>query len=675
VVIATLFGRRSEQISRLYFADLLGAGIACAIVVSLLGSIGPPATVFLAGLVLALVGVRIAARRRSRALPAGIVVAVLLATPIIAPGLLPDPRTDATKGDVTGDSIVYSSWSPLFRVDVAQLSPDVRVLFHDGLLGSGILRWDGEKASLAEKGFDRDPRAFPFAVTGTSPKDVLIIGAAGGHEVLASLSFDAEHIDAIELNPVTYSLVTDKMADYGGHLAENPHVNFVKGEGRSYLARKDTHYNLIWYPAPDSYSASNAANAGAFVLSESYLYTREAIRDSLEHLTPNGVIAAQFGEYDYAGKPNRTTRYVGTARDALRKLGVDDPTRHIVVITTPTAGPAVLSTILVKRTPFTDAEIARTVDVVGNVPGSTVRYAPGVPYDEGPVSDVVTVGNEGLDRWYDSYPYDVRPITDNGPFFWNFAPFGDVVKNFGDPIDRRDPEDSVGERVLVLLLVISIVFAAAFLLLPFVVVRDVWGRLPRKGRSAIYFAALGFGFMFFEITLIQRLTLFLGYPTYSLTVTLASILVFTGLGALLSGRLRAPTSRVTGYLAGAIALLTVFYQFALPSITDGFLGWPLALRILVAFVVLAPLGLCLGMFMPLGIRAVAALTTHEREYVAWGWAVNGFASVIGSVLTTILAISFGFRTVLFLALVLYLIALVALRGLLVAARGTAPAPA
>jgi MFS family permease len=211
---------------------------------------------------------------------------------------------------------------------------------------------------------------------------------------------------------------------------------------------------------------------------------------------------------------------------------------------------------------------------------------------------------------------------------------------------------------------VATLFAAVFLLLPFVAIRTVWGVLPGRGRSALYFASIGLGFMFFEITLIQRLVLFLGYPTYSLTVTLASLLIFTGVGALLSERYKHRPRRVLPFMLAAITGLTLFYQFGLPQLTDALLGWPLAPRWLVAFVVLAPLGICLGTFMPLGVGVVAGLTTFSREYVAWGWAVNGFASVVGSALTTIFAMSFGFRVVLFLALIVYLVALIALRGLL-----------
>ncbi|MGH9049863.1 MAG: hypothetical protein ACRDY4_09050, partial [Acidimicrobiia bacterium] len=596
----------------------------------------------------------------------------------VAPGILPDVRGDGLKAELQDRDTSFSEWSPIFRVDAVDVGEDVKLLYHDGLLGSAVYGFDGDlrdpdpDLSNLDR-FDDDPRSVPFEVAGTPPENVMIIGAAGGNEVLASLYFDAGHIDAIELNPVTYDLVTDELADYTGHLAEHPKVNYVRGDGRSYLSRSDEEYELIWYPAPDSYAATNAATAGAFVLSESYLYTSEIIVESLEHLTEDGILAVQYGEVDFAEKPNRTTRYVGTARHALEEFGVDDPSRHILVATSPTeVGGGTLSTILVKARPFTPAEIERFTAGLAAVPEAAVQYGPGLPEQDNPVTKVATLPSGELDAFYDSYRYNVRPITDDGPFFWHFSDFGDVLTNFSDPIDPADPEIFVGERVLVLLLGVATLFAAVFLLLPFVTIRSVWTAFPRKPTSALYFASLGFGFIFFEIVLIQRLVLFLGYPTYSLTVTLSSILIFTGVGALLSGRYEHRADRVVPVLLVAIVGLTVFYLFGLPPLTDALLSWPVLGRAVVAFAVLAPLGICLGTFMPLGLGAVARLTPFSSEYVAWGWAVNGFASVIGAVLTTILAMSFGFRVVMFIALGLYLVALAVLRGLLRAAPIAAP---
>ena len=199
-------------------------------------------------------------------------------------------------------------------------------------------------------------------------------------------------------------------------------------------------------------------------------------------------------------------------------------------------------------------------------------------------------------------------------------------------------------------------FAGVFLLLPLLFVRETWGRIPYKANAAVYFAALGLGFMFFEICLIQKLTLFLGYPTYSLTVTLFSLLVFSGIGSLASRRYAEHRNRALLALLAGIVVLTILYQFGIAHLVDAFVAAPLAARAALAVLVLAPLGLCLGAFMPIGLSTVARLTEHEREYIAWAWAVNGFFSVISSVLATLLAIHIGFTAVVGCALALYVLA-------------------
>jgi hypothetical protein len=249
-----------------------------------------------------------------------------------------------------------------------------------------------------------------------------------------------------------------------------------------------------------------------------------------------------------------------------------------------------------------------------------------------------------------------------------------VLSHIFEPLDVVNPEDVIGERVLLLLLGLAMAYAAIFLLAPFVLVRAQWRAFPAKGVSAIYFAALGLGFMFYEITMIQRLTRFLGYPTYSLTVTLASILFSTGLGALLSQRFTHRARAIMPALVAALAALTIFYRFGLDPMTDALLDTSLTTRVIVSLVVLAPLGLCLGMFMPLGLARVSGMTEHGDQYVAWAWAVNGFFSVIGSVLTTILAMSIGFAAVQLLAFAVYVIAVVAFSRLRQPA-GTPPAGA
>lgn len=665
VVIAALFSRRADAISRLYFADLLGAALACAFVVPLMDFVGTPACILAGACVLAVAAIRLAYGEYRWIAVGASVAAIAAALGVAFPQFLPEPVTAEVKTIKPDTPRLFSKWNSVFRVDLTPnpwtAEDDVRIIHHDGTWGSTLHRFDGDVSSLTR--FDSDERSYAFRVPQAPPRNVLIIGAAGGHEVLASLYFRAEHVTAVELNPVTISLLTDHFADYTGNLARHPRVTLIHDEGRSFLARQAEKYDLIFFVAPDSYAAMNAASAGAFVLSESYLYTVEMIVTSLDHLTPNGIICMQFGEIAYEQKPNRTARYAATAREALGRLGVADPSQHILVATVSSFVPP-SSIVLLKREPFSEMEIDNFLRLSNTIPSAVARHAPrGRELDDGPVNKVISLPSAALDAWYPTYPYNIEPISDDSPFFWHFARFRSVLAGFDAPLAGSDFEDSIGERLLLLMIAISVLFAAAFLLLPFVAIRRTWWQLPAKSRSFGYFGAIGLGFMFFEICLIQKLTLLLGYPTHSLTVTLMSLLVFTGIGSVITPLYARRRDRAVVVLFLVVLGITLFYEFWLGRLITTVLAAPLAVRIVAAVAFVAPLGMSLGAFMPLGLATVAALTEHKEPYVAWGWAVNGFFSVIGSVLTTVLSMALGFKLVLFLGLLSYAVAALLLRSI------------
>jgi hypothetical protein len=658
VIISTIFGARPSEINRLYCADLLGAGLGCVSCIPLIYSLTPPGVVILSGLVFAAASLRLAGGRRTAQVVAAVLIIAWL-VPVVRPSVLPDPVPDSSKTlgsyDPKVSPVIFSQWSSVFRVDVMQhplLGDQSYLINHDGQMGSGLHRFNGDWSTL--KRFDSDPRLLPFRVLEPAPK-VLIIGAAGGHEVLASLYFKADHVTGVELNPVTTSLLTKYFKDYSGRIAENPKVTLINAEGRSFLRRSgpDAKYDLVWFVAPDTYAAMNAATSGAFVLSESYLYTTQMITDSLSHLTEDGIICAMFGEAFFDGKPNRTARYIATAREAFARLGITDFDKHVLVETSPSF--LTLSTILLKKAPFTAEEITRFKRAVGEVQGGVVRYAPDVPTSPAALGDIISLPADQLPAWFEHYPYDVSPVTDNAPFFWHFARFRDSFFASSMRKAHWDLEDAVGERVLIVLLAFVVVFATVFLLMPFLTIRHVWRAIPYKLNAVVYFGALGMGFMFLEVCLIQMLTLFLGYPSYSLSVTLFSLLVFTGVGSFATTRYTGPRNGRLVTLLGGLAVLVVFYQFGLSHVIDLFVGSSLAVRFAVAVAVIAPLGFLLGAFMPIGLDAIAGVTEHKAEYIAWGWAVNGFFSVMSSILSTIIAMSYGFRVVLFIALVVYVI--------------------
>jgi len=667
VILARILSEAPTQVYRLYGADLAGAALACGVAVPLMNQLTPPSAVFAAGAVLVAAALPLARSDAPRLFVPSAALAIALAGVALVPGAAPEPVADRikdlnrTRMQETGSRLLFSRWNPVFRVDVFEKSgfENMYLIAHDGIMGSTLQHFDGDFGRLQR--FDRDPRAYPFRVGKPHPR-VLIIGAAGGHEILASLHFGASHVTGVELNPVTVSLVRDHFADETGRLAEDPRVTLVNAEGRSFLASDSGTYDLIYFVAPDTYAAMNTASSGAFVLSESYLYTKEMIRETLEHLSDDGLICMQFGEFFYERKPNRTARYAATARSALEELGIAEFHKHILVATNPDF--INVSTILIQKAPFTRDQVERFLASVAQMPDARARHAWGLRLDRGVVNRIISLPEEPLQRLLDEHPYDVSPVTDDSPFFWHFARFADA---WGSDFDAQrgllDLEDSIGERVLLAMLAVSAGFAALFLLLPFVVIRQTWTELPFKARTATYFGALGIGFLFFEIVLIQRLTLFLGYPTYSLIVTLLSVLTFSAIGSLCASRYVSTRNRAVWTLFGSLVAIMLLHTYALPPVVDALAGAPLAGRVAVAIGFIAPLGFVLGAFMPLGLHTVSGLTRHSQEYVAWAWAINGFFSVISSVLTTILSMAYGFSLVLGLGIAVYGVAALVLCSL------------
>ena len=662
VIISLLIVVDAADVRRLYFWDLTGAALGCLLAVPLQRTIGPPAMVLLSLVAFAALGLVIAVRagHGMRLAGAGLslvaVAAFLVGTQ--------DVRTDDTKTLRRTDNIAAGDWGAVFRVDAVSLGY-LMILHHDGLWGSSIWRYDGTPETTVR--FETDDRQIPWAALGRTPDRLLIIGAAGGNEIQAALTYGVGHVDAVELNPVTHELLTDTFAEYSGNIANLPNVNYVQGDGRTFLARSDDAYDLIWFVAPDSYAASNAATSGAFVLSESYLYTKEMIETAFDHLTPEGLMVAQFGDFDFETRPTRTARYLVTARDAVADE-LDDFAGHVLlVVERPEAEIGRVSTIALSRTEFDAAAVERVMGAIDNVPDARSIHLPGGGgTQEGITAQLINADDEQLGELVGDYPFDITSITDDRPFFWHFTPYADVFTNFSRGME--DSEIAIGERLLLMLLVVAILVAAVLLWLPFLLSRrtagDRPGGVPDRWRLLVYFAALGLGFMVIEISMIQRFSLLLGYPTLSLSVSLFTLLISTALGARWSQWIQVDVRRRLAITLAGMWLITIVYLLISDAVTERVLAWDQTWRIALVVVMLFPVGVMLGMFLPTGIdraRAMAAVNgTDEGRLVAWCWAVNGFFSVIGSTSTTMLSMTFGFDRTLVIGLVLYLVATAAM---------------
>ena len=302
-----------------------------------------------------------------------------------------------------------------------------------------------------------------------------------------------------------------------------------------------------------------------------------------------------------------------------------------------------LGTAIFTREPVSP-ELATALQEQAQVLDFTILYAPGLPV-QGQVGEFIQAEDQKVA--IKDYPLDVSPATDDRPFFFNVYRFGDLF----DP-PTQSQEDYGRETVLFLACVlgITVLMAAFFILVPLGLAARRRGLARPPRWLLVFFGALGAGFMLVEMPTIQRLSVYLGRPVYSLAVVLFSLLLFSGLGGLYSQRRLEATSPGMRRIFALLVGLIVAQAFAAPWVLTATTGWALGARLAVAVVLLAPLGLLMGMPFPTVMRWAG---TKLPGVVGWLWGVNGVTSVLGSTLGMALGIHLGLRAVLLVAAALY----------------------
>ena len=677
LTLGRAFSAWSKDVGRLYFADLIGAGIGSFLVVLALYAFSGQQVVVLASITAALAALAFsfavgdeARRVWMRPLSIGIYSLLLIALVLpfadrIFPLYIPPSKPlhiAYDKENFPDVTLEYTGWTPFARIDV---------MWQPGMKGQAWGLSGAYDGPLSEQKFITIDAAAMTAInhwTGTRDEiqwvnalpsslvyrlqenpNVLIIGPGGGIDVLVAWYNQPKQVTAAEINPRTVDIMKNQYREYSGGLyTDLPNVDVQVAEGRNFVARSKDIYDVIQFSQVDTWAA---AAAGAYSLTENYLYTQDAFRDYINHLSDDGMLAIGRWYFDPPGQPLRLVT-IGSA--ALAEIGVTDPSQHFIVVR---AGDT--SNVIMKKSPFTPEEIAHIREITGPL-YFDVLYAPDMLDAQGnPFVDFFNA--EDKQAFYDSYPLDVSPTNDDKPFFFEYYGW----TNFGT--------FRSGKLTLTVLLIQALILATALILWP------LW-RFRREGLSTrgtkrflLYFLALGTGFIFIEIGLMQRFILFLGHPTFALSVVLFSLLLFSGLGSYLSSKL-APQGvdprKILRWIIPALAVLMLLYIFMLPPVLQWGLGWSTPLRILFSILLIAPLGLLMGMPFPLGFRLVGKV---NGPLAPWAWGVNGFASVVGSILSVMLAQTIGFSLVMALAIVIYLIGLVALLSLRVDFSSPSPA--
>lgn len=663
--ISLAMSRWSQRAGRVYAFDLVGASAGCLLSVAALTWLGGPGAVVGVAVLMALAGLAFALSTGRRAWQ-GMAVAWTLA--VIALLVLnynynynwlqvtsgKNPKEDATR--------IYERWNSFSRITVyppthwAQpfawgLSrtyhgpdPGHMLMLIDASAGTPIQAFDGDLSKLEFLKYDLPA----FAYYLKEHPSVFIIGPGGGRDVLTGIVFQASEITGVELNPAIVHAVRNDFDEYAGHVynLNNPGIRIVVDDARGYISRSYKTYDIIQASLIDTWAATSA---GAFALSENSLYTEEAFLTYYQHLDQGGILT--MTRWYFADRPAEFLRLVSLSLDAWERAGVLHPEQHLVAIASLdlTRSTEALGTVLVKRSPFTPEELAQVHRVAGQLQ-FTVLYAPDGA-GSGPVAELVNAADRRA--FVRDYPLDISSPTDDRPFFFNIIRLGNLMDRglYASGVYRTSHE---AVYVLTTLLAITSLLSAALVMLP------LWVASRRKRIQPVelpylgYFAALGVGFMLVEIPAVQRFSIYLGHPTYSLVVVLFSLLLFSGIGSRVTSRW--PTERIQHALRWIFPLLLVLavaQALVAPTILFATQKWELPMRIALSVFLLAPLGLLMGMPFPLGIRWLSA---RNPAIVAWMWGINGTASVLGSVLSVILVLNLGFRITLLIGAGCYLVA-------------------
>ncbi len=667
LLFSVLFARSSGAISILYGADLAGGASACLLVVPLLNTVGAPDVLLFSAVLMAVAGSFWAGSRSVGHLAKAVAAVALLflvwahhgrkMDVIYAKGVLRDSRW-----------IEFSKWNAISRIEVNNLNGGRYVVIDadatTAIMNVDPAKWDQDQPSSPTPTHTGLPQAGGFnwkkslMAAAPSVANVLrpqgtfaIIGPGGGVDVLRAVANGSPSVTGIEINPIIVNdIMRGAYADYSYHLYDRPQVHIHIQDGRSYVRSSNDKYDVVQMTLVDTW-ASTAA--GAFALSENNLYTLEAFKEYFDHLKPDGMIAITRWEFH---QPREALRVVSQAIEALHHQGIANPANNFVLVADGSLdedGRPVL--VLAKKSAFTEAEYAAIASHV-KANANLVWLNPPAQYAGmqtlPPAADAFRrlIASNNPKAFARDYAYNVAPVTDSAPFFFFTLKTGYVLKNIAEGTGKgMDWRINLGVVVLGMLLIISIIAVLAFLILPLLLHGRELGSRRARLPALLFFIAVGFGYILVEISLIQRFVLFLGHPTYALTVVVFLMLLSSGAGSVIARRWITTTGALLTVLALIAAKITINLVL-LPWILSLAVGFPFVVKLVISAAFLVPLGFLMGMPFPTGLKLV--------ETVEWAWALNAAASVLGSVMAMVIAIHFGLTVTLACAAVAYLLAAV-----------------
>jgi spermidine synthase len=661
------------EISKVYGADLLGAGLG-SITILLLLYIFFPASILQLIVLVALFCIAIALlelgfRPRMEVLLL-FVLSPLLVLLLSGGGTLKiNEYKDLSQTlKISGTKIIQELPSPFGMLSVVQ-SQDVPFRYVPGLSmacdieplqqlgvftnGNGMSAITKYPKKMDELSY-LDCQTSALAYHLSDPNKVLILGAGGGAGILQSLYHKTKEIDAVEIDQQMVDLVRTKYAEYAGNIYGMNNVTVHTAEARGFIASSNEKYDLIQMSMLDSFGTSSA---GLQSLSENYLYTVEALGLYLQNLKPDGYLSISRW---LRLPPRDTLKLFATAIEALERNGVEDPKKHLVLIrgwqtTTLIVKNGILSLKEIKELKrFSNERFFDIAYYDGLLKSEVNRYN---ILDKAYFFNGTRALFQNKKEYYNNYKFDIRPATDDRPYFYHFFKWGTLGEIFALRGAGGLHLLEWGYLVLIVSLLQAVIASIVLILLPLIRYRksEKSTVAASKKRVFVYFFVLGLGFLFLEIYFIQRFILFLSHPLYAVVVVLSTFLIFAGLGSNYSKQLGTLKgySRSARYGLYAIFVLGLFYLLMLDQIFSFLLTQIEQIKIAASVLLIAPLAFAMGMPFPMGLSELARDT---ESLIPWAWGVNGCASVISAIAATLIAIHFGFTVVMAMALIFYLIA-------------------
>jgi len=646
IALVLIFTLYSQEIGKLYFIDLVGAALGGLAIIPLISIFGPAKIILLISIVFLLLWILVS---RSNSLGKVFIFvgvgAIFLGMFAYSPQLFPIVPKIIKRAyifDYNRNRIEYSKWSPINKIDIAPYGRGQRkkiIWFNGGTQQSWLVKYDKNIPQEKMKPEKWQKESLPYQLT--LPNSALIIGSAGGYETLCALSNQFKHILAVEMDPEVCSLVKERYADYIGDIYSKKGVHLLNDEGRSVLKRLNRKYDVI--QMVNSHN-SDALLSGGLSIAETYIYTVESFKDYWNHLNDGGFLSIIhiFGE-----------RLFSTAFQALREMGVENPGKKFFIIQPDEKG---FNHFFMKKGDINDKEISILTQFTENLNKTFKKTDFDIIYSPKKVEDNLyyKLASDDYQDAIDASSVNIAPVRDNSPYFNQPNKIGQLsfsnnyLKGWGKDVVTLN--QTYSNSVYLSILLVSILFSLLLIYLPL--------KLKSKDRTdrgmVSYFFLIGIAFIIVEIILIKIFQLYLGNPAYSISVIIFSLLVSSGIGSLLSGKISALFKKNSIlYLTLFVFFVLLVYSFFLFKVVYLLIQFSLLARFFITVGLISIVGIPMGIFFPSGLKYLGNI---NKGMIGWAWGANAFATVLGSVLTVIIAINWNFSVALWLAAAAYMAA-------------------